>query len=74
MLLALELLLIGKFFPRCENLILRLDVRRIRPGRLGIGLRRRRSTTGKAAAVSQYLYAGGKTFEVALLFVGEVDR
>ena len=70
MLLALELFLVDELLAGGCDLVLRLDVRGLRPARLGIRL------AGAAAEAAPYpadLQAGGKAFEVALLLVGKVD-
>ena len=75
MLLAFELLLVDEFLAGGQDLVLRLDVSRIRPDRLGlIAAFGARSTATKPAAGAQHLHARGKAFQIALLFVREVDR
>ena len=70
MLLALPLFLIDELFAGRGDLVLRLDVRRLRSARLGIRLAR---TAAEAAPDPADLQAGGEAFEVALLLVGKVD-
>src|SRR6185369_8239556 len=71
MLLALELFLIGKLLASGCDLVLRLDVRGIRPGRLSIRLSG--ASAAEAASHPADLQPGGKAFEVAFLLVGKVD-
>ena len=69
MLLALELLLVDELFAGGQNLILRLDMRRLRASGLGTGL----GAATQAAPDLADLQAGRETFEVALLLVGKFD-
>ena len=71
MLLALPLLLIDKLLTGSRGAILCLDMRGIRPCRLGIGLASR--TAAKPLADAADLQARRKAFEIALLLVREVD-
>jgi len=71
MLLTFELFLVGELLARCRDLVLRLDVRGIRPARLGIRLAA--VNAAEAAPHPADLQAGGKAFEVAFLLVGKVD-
>ena len=71
MLLALEFFLVDEFLAGGEDLVLRLDVRRLRSARLGIGFAGGRAT--EAAPDPADLQARGKAFEVAFLLVGKVD-
>jgi hypothetical protein len=71
MLLALELFLVGEFLAGGCELVLRLDVRGIRPARLSArlaGVSRQRPRPTRLIC-----RPGGKAFEVALLLVGKVD-
>src|SRR4051812_3008024 len=70
MLLPLEFFLVGKLFAAANYAILRGDMRRIRSGRLRIGLCR---SSTKSARNAADLQAGCKTFQIALLLVAEVD-
>src|SRR5258705_4138580 len=71
MFLALEFFLVGKLLARRDDLVLRLDVRGIRSGRLGVCLSGIAAT--EAASDPADLQAGGKAFEVAFLLIGKVD-
>ena len=71
MLLTFELFLVGELLARCRDLVLRLEVRGIRSGRLGIRLAA--VTAAETAPHPADLQASGKAFEVALLLVGKVD-
>src|SRR5215471_10993722 len=68
--LTFEVFLVRKLLAACCDLVLRLDVDRVRPGRLGIRLGR---AAAKPTADPFDLQPGGEAFEVALLLVGEVD-
>src|SRR4051812_12067181 len=70
MLLALEFFLVGKLLACGHDAVLCLDMRRVRPGRSGAGIRWRAL---KSAAYPADLQAGRKAFEIALLLVAEVD-
>src|SRR5258708_7390501 len=67
MLLALELLLIGQLAAARRDAILRLDVDRIRSGRLALRAWRKHATR-RARRVE----AGDEAFEVALLVGGKI--
>ena len=69
MFLALELFLIREFLARRRDLVLRLEMGGIRPGRFGAGLAR----LAEAAPHPADLQSRRKTFEITLLLVGEVD-
>ena len=71
MLFAFEFLLIGEFLARRDDLVLRLEVRSVRPGRLSVQL----AGVGAAEAAPDPadLQAGRKTFQIAFLLVGKVD-
>jgi hypothetical protein len=71
MLLALEFFLVGELLAGGRDLVLRLDMRGIRPGRLNIRLCG--ASAAEAAPHPADLQARGKAFEVALLLVGKVD-
>ena len=70
MLLALEFFLVGEFLAGGGDLVLRLDVRGIRPARLSVRLA---GAAAEAAPDPADLQAGGKAFQVALLLVGKID-
>ena len=71
MLLALEFFLVGELLAGGCDLVLRLDMRGIRPGRFGIRLAG--VAAAEAAPHPADLQAGGKAFEVAFLLVGKID-
>ena len=71
MFVAFEFFLIGEFLAGRSNLVLRLEMRRIRSAWIGICLAG--SAAAKAAPDPADLQAGGETFKVAFLLVGEVD-
>ena len=70
MLFALDFLLVGELLARRHDLVLGLDMRGFRSGRLGIRLG---CAAAEAAAHPADLQAGGEAFEVALLLVRKVD-
>jgi hypothetical protein len=71
MLLALPFLLVDEFLAGRDGAILRLEVRRVWSGRLGNGLGR--PPAAQTFADTADLQPGRKTFQITLLFVGEVD-
>src|ERR1700676_3842488 len=71
MFFALEFLLIREFFAGRGDLVLRLDMRRVRSGGFSVGFACGSAT--KTAPDLADLQAGGKTFKVAFLLVGKVD-
>ena len=71
MLLALPLFLVDEFLAGGEHPVLRLDVRCLRPARLGGGFAGGRAT--EATPDPADLQARGEAFEVAFLLVGKVD-
>ena len=71
MLLALPLFLVDELLAGGEHAVLRLDVRRFRPARLGV--RFARGSAAEAAPDPADLQARGESFEVAFLLVGKVD-
>src|SRR6185437_12674082 len=71
MLLALELLLVHELLARRRDLVLRLNMRRLRPRRLGIGLAGRSRATEIAADATD-LETRHEAIEVTLLLVAEI--
>src|SRR5436309_9155974 len=71
MLLAFEFFLVGEFFATRDDPILCLDMRGLRSGRFGADVCP--CAAAKTAADAADLQAGRKTFEIALLFIAEVD-
>ena len=71
MLVALEFLLVDKPLARRCDLVLRLDMRRLGTIRLGIDITS--TTATKLSSDPADLQPRRKTFEVALLLVGEIN-
>src|SRR6516225_5295570 len=72
MLFALELFLVSKLLAASRDLVLRLEVNRVRPDRFGIALGSGTAAT-EATTDAADLQPRGEALEVALLLVGEVD-
>ena len=65
-----ELLLVDEFSSRCDDAVLRFDMRGVGSTRLGCRLGRTR--IAKTTPDRSDLQAGGKTFQITFLLVGEV--
>src|ERR1700722_5546767 len=70
MLFALEFFLVGELLAGSQNLVLRLDMRGVRPGRFGVGVAATRDA--QVAADARDLEARHKAFQISLLLIAEI--